>query len=73
MFDRGAGKAGTPVLLGKLGINRLEPAAKDFGSAESSEIGGILDVFSDFRTARMRQKIRRPAADDLFRDSLGKR
>ena len=45
-------------------------AARDFDAAEGSEIGGILGVFPNFRTARMGQKIRRPAADDLFRVSL---
>ena len=44
--------------------------AGDFGSDESSENEGILDVFPVFRTARMGQKTRYPAADDLFRVSL---
>ncbi len=33
---------------------------------------GILYVFPVFGTAAWEQKIRRPAADDLFRVSLGK-
>ena len=56
--------------LGKLWLNWQELAAKDFGSAEGSENGGILYVFPVFRTARMGQKIRCPAEDDLFRGSL---
>ena len=50
-------------------INRQELAAEDFSSAESYENGGILYVFPIFKTARIGRKIRRPAADDLFRDS----
>ena len=44
--------------------------ARDFGSAESTEIAGILCVFPNFGTARMEQKTRHPAADELFRGSL---
>ena len=58
------------LILGKLRLNRQELAAEDFVSAESSESGGILYVFPAFRTARMGQKIRRPAEADLFRGSL---
>ena len=52
-------------------MNRQELAAEDFDSPEGSENGGILYVFPIFKTARMGQKIRRPAADDLFRASQG--
>ena len=58
------------ILLGKLRLNRQELAAEDYGSAESSQNGGILHVIPIFRTARMGQKIRCPAEDDLFRGSL---
>ncbi len=47
-----------------------ELAAKDFGSPESMENEGILDVFPVFHTAPMGQKIRCPDADELFRVSL---
>ena len=45
--------------------------ARDFGSAESTEIAGILCVFPNFGTARMGQKTRHPAVAELFRGSLG--
>ena len=41
-----------------------------FISGESSENGRILDVFPVFQAARLGQKIRCSAADDLFRDPL---
>ena len=44
--------------------------ARDFGSAESTEIAGILCVFPNFGTARMGQKTRHPAVAELFRGSL---
>ena len=44
--------------------------ARDFATDESVKNEGILDVFPAFETARMEKKIRCPAADDLFRDSL---
>ena len=56
--------------LGNLRTNRQDLAAKDFISAESSGSKGILCVLPSFRTARMGQKIRRPAEDDLFRVSF---
>ena len=46
--------------------------ARDFGSAESTEIAGILCVFPNFGTARMGQKTRHPAVAELFRGSLVK-
>ena len=57
-------------LLGKLWINRQVLTARDFSSAESFKSGGILDVFPTFETARMEEKLRCSAADDLFRGSL---
>ncbi len=48
---------------------RQELAARDFGSPESMENMGILDVFPVFHTAPEGQKIRCPAADELFRVS----
>ena len=47
-----------------------ELAARDFSPAEGSENGGILYGFPVFGTARMGEKIRCPAADELFRVSL---
>ncbi|MGM9550278.1 MAG: helix-turn-helix domain-containing protein [Faecousia sp.] len=44
--------------------------ARDFVTDESVKNEGILDVFLVFNTARMWQKIRHSAADDLFRGSL---
>ena len=44
---------------------RQEPVAWDFSSAESLENRGILGVFPVFQTARMGEKTRHPAADDL--------
>ena len=44
--------------------------ARDFGSAESTKIAGILCVFPNFGTARMGQKTRHPVAAELFRGSL---
>ena len=44
--------------------------ARDFGSAESTEIVGILCVFPNFGTARMGQKTRHPAVAELFRGSI---
>ena len=44
---------------------RQEPVARDFSSAESLENRGILGVFPVFQTARMGEKTRHPAADDL--------
>ena len=44
--------------------------ARDLGSAESIKIVGILCVFPNFSTARMGQKTRHSAADELFRGSL---
>ena len=43
---------------------------RDFGTSESVENAGILDVFPIFHTARLGQKIHCSAADNLFRDSL---
>ncbi len=45
--------------------------AQDFVSAERVKSGGILDVFPAFNPARMGQKIRHPAAADLFSGSQG--
>ena len=59
-----------PNNLRNLWLNRQELTARDFGSAESAEIGGILYVFPNFSTARMGQKTRRSAVADLFRGSL---
>ena len=56
--------------LGKLWLNRQELTAKDFGSRQDLENEGILYVFPIFQTADWEQKIRRSAADDLFRVSL---
>ena len=61
---------GLTQLLGKLWLNRQELTAEDFDLAESSKNEGILYVFPVFRTERIRQKIRRSAADDLFRVSF---
>ena len=44
--------------------------AEDFASAESLKSGGILYVFPAFQTVGLEQKIRRSAADELFRGSL---
>jgi len=44
--------------------------ARDFVPYESVKNEGILYVFPIFNTARMEQKIRHPAAGDLFRVSL---
>ena len=41
-----------------------------FSPAEGSENGGILYGFPVFGTARMGEKLRCPAADELFRASL---
>ena len=49
---------------------RRELAARDFGSPESMENEGILDVFPVFHTAPVGRKIRCPADVELFRDSL---
>ncbi len=49
---------------------RQELGARDFGSPESMENEGILDVFPVFHTAPVGQKIRCPAAVELFRVSF---
>ncbi len=48
---------------------RQRKAVRDFGSPESMENMGILDVFPVFHTAPVGQKIRCNAADELFRVS----
>ena len=45
---------------------RQELKAEDFGQVESLKIAGILYVFPNFQTARLGQKIRCSAANDLF-------
>ena len=57
-------------VFGNLWIIRQELVARDFGSAESTEIAGILCVFPNFGTARMGQKTRHPAVAELFRGSF---
>ena len=59
-----------PGFLGKLWLNWQELAARDFVSRQGMESEGILCVFLTFHTAAWEQKIRCPAADDLFRVSL---
>ncbi len=49
---------------------RQELAARDFGSPESMENGGILDVFPVFHTEPVGQKIRCKADAELFRGSF---
>ncbi len=49
---------------------RRELTAGDFGSQESMEREGILDVFPAFHTAPVGQKIRCSAETELFRGSL---
>ena len=61
----------TDLTVWKHRLNRQEPIAKDFGTGESFENGGILYVFPFFETARMGQKTRYSATDDLFCDSYG--
>ena len=56
--------------IGNLCLNRQELAARDSSIAESSKNGGILYVFPGFGTERIGEKIRCPAGDDLFRDSI---
>lgn len=51
---------------------RQELKTEDFDQVESLKIAEILDVFSDFQTARIGQKIGFSAEDELFRDSLSK-
>ena len=46
-------------------------SARDFGTSESMENAGILDVFPIFHTARLGQKIRRSPLSPLCGVALG--
>ena len=47
-------------------------SARDFGTSESMENAGILDVFPIFHTARLGQKIRRSPLSPLCGVALSK-
>ena len=44
--------------------------ARDIGSADSTEIVGILYVFPNFSTERMGRKARHSAAAELFKSEI---